>query len=81
MNSIPTEGSGKGDTPRRVNHSRYGSNFDEIDWGSTKLPMGRKAHDPDGLWKRFAGKKRSRNQFDWPSVLGEVPKKFQEDNQ
>ncbi len=61
MNSIPTEGSGKGDTPRRVNHSRYGSNFDEIDWGSTKLP-----------------RRRRRRKFDWPSVIGEVPKKFQE---
>ena len=59
MSSIPTEGSGKGDTPRRVNPSRYGSNYDEIDWGSTKLP-----------------RKRKRNKFDWPTVLGKIPDIF-----
>lgn len=40
--TIPTEGSGKGDTPRRVNRHHYGSNYDEIDWGSTKIPKRRK---------------------------------------
>lgn len=64
MSAIPTEGSGKGDTPRRVNPSRYGSNYDEIDWGSTKIP-----------------RKRKRKKFDWPSVLGKIPKRFQEGNQ
>lgn len=59
MSTIPTEGSGKGDTPRRVNRYHYGSNYDEIDWGSTKLP-----------------RKRKRKKFDWPSVLGDVPKIF-----
>ena len=35
---IPTEGSGKGDTPRPVNRRKYQANWDEIDWGSTRIP-------------------------------------------
>lgn len=50
MNSIPTEGSGKGDTPRRVDAKRYGAHYDEIDWGSTKLPRKRKRNRHPSLW-------------------------------
>lgn len=50
--TIPTEGSGKGDTPRRVNRYHYGSNYDEIDWGSTKIPKRRRKSG----WEKMVGK-------------------------